>query len=221
MNRLDFMRSMVSPLPNAVLKKYPNGNIMQLWGENPTAYSSAFGQHDDVHRYLGGHSGIDISTGYGDTVVAAHDGVVEAIDTNPADSGGIQIKLTSDPLDGEEVGNSKIETVYCHLKGIVVTAGQRVRQGDPIGYEGNTGFVISGGTSYWGNAPAGAGTHLHFGLHELILHTVGGVSAWMGRYQNPMMGTSDPLYYLTGDTAGEVNVLHNILDYIKAKFGWA
>lgn len=210
MNRIDFLKNLKSPLPNAVLKKYPNGNIMQLWGESPTLYSAAFGQHDDVHTYLGGHSGIDISTGDGDTVVAAHDGTVSGIDTDPTHAGGIQIKITSDPLDGEEPGNSKIETVYCHLKDIVVQVDQRVTQGQVIGHEGNTGFVVSGNVSYWGNAPAGKGTHLHFGLHELILHTVGGVSAWIGRYNNPLMGTSDPLPYLTGDLSGLRIVLMNI-----------
>jgi hypothetical protein len=58
-------------------------------------------------------------------------------------------------------------------------------------------------------------THLHFGLHELILHTVDGVSAWMGRYNNPMMGTSDPLPWLTGDESGTVGVLQNILALLR------
>ena len=44
--------------------------------------------------------------------------------------------------------------------------GQRVKQGDFIGYGGYTGFVVSGTTEYWGNAPAGKGTHLHFGVYE-------------------------------------------------------
>jgi murein DD-endopeptidase MepM/ murein hydrolase activator NlpD len=219
MKRTDFLDNLKSPLPNAVLKKYPNGNIMQLWGENPTLYSGAFGQHDDVHRYLGGHSGTDISTFYGDAVCAAHDGTISGIDTDPTHAGGIQIKITSDPLDGETPGNSAVETVYCHLKDVSVAVGQRVKQGQIISHEGNTGFVTSGGVAYWGNAPTEKGTHLHFGLHELILHTVGGVSAWTARYNNPLMGTSDPLPYLTGDLSGLAIVLRNAAALLK-KWGF-
>lgn len=63
--------------------------------------------------------------------------------------------------------NSRICTVYCHLDEIAVEPGQVVKQGDLLGYEGNTGFVVSGGTQYWGDAPAGKGVHLHFGLYDM------------------------------------------------------
>lgn len=215
MTRQDFLKNLKSPLPNAILKKFPQGNIMQLWGESADLYSAAFGFKDDVHRYLGGHSGLDISTHQGDTVVAAHDGEIEMLQTDPISTGGLMVYLLSDPLDGETVGNSRVQTIYAHLSKILVMKGQKIKQGDPLGLEGNTGFVVSGDTSYWGNAPSGVGTHLHFGLHELVLNN----GALTQRYNNPLQGTSDPLPYLTGDYSGEVGLLKQMLLLLQKWYG--
>lgn len=211
MKRIDFLKSMTSPLPNAVLKKFPKGNIMQYWGENPQLYSLSYHYDDDIHRYLGGHSGVDISTKQRDPVYAAHAGTVIAAGGQKSDAGGIVVQIQSSPLDDEETANSKVQTNYLHLDECIVHIGDTVSQGQQIGYEGNSGFVISGMTEYWGNAPAGVGTHLHFSLFEL--KRIGTV--WVPRYVNAMGNTSDPLYYLTGDTGGEVTVLQNILAFLK------
>ena len=185
-----------------VLKKFPLGNIYQLWGENPELYSSAFGHHDDFYRYIGGHSGIDITTFHRDKIYSAHDGYVRMINTNRTTLGGLYLRITTDPFkDGKD--EVKVETDYGHLDEIIVKVNQRVKKGDLIGYMGNTGFVISGGTPYWGNAPAGKGTHLHFGLREFIKKT-----AWENRRTNPLGNTIDPLPYLTGDYSG-INILLN------------
>lgn len=92
--------------------------------------------------------------------------------------------------------NSRVCIVYCHLGEIAIQPGQVVKQGDLLGYEGNTGFVVSGGTQYWDNAPTGKGVHLHFGLHELML---GKDFRWQQRYPKdlPLKGSSDPLQYIT------------------------
>jgi murein DD-endopeptidase MepM/ murein hydrolase activator NlpD len=165
MNRVDYLRNLTSPLPNAVLKKYPTGNIMQLWGESPELYSAGM---DAFHVAFGGHMGIDIATHHRDPIHAAHRGMVTIVNNNFKDGrlnqGGIEIWITSDEMDGETTGNSRVATVYCHLDETIVRIGQRVEQGEIIGYEGNTGMIVSGGVQFWGNAPAGKGTHLHFGL---------------------------------------------------------
>lgn len=222
MKRTDFLRRLKSPLPSAKLDKWPKGDIRQYYGENPEAYSTAFGQADDLHKFLGGHSGIDIATFHRDPVYAAHDGVVQSLKTDRTSIGGIVVYLTSDPLDDKGVGDARAQTAYAHLDEAVVKLNQRVKQGDLIGYEGNTGFVISGGTTYWGNAPAGIGTHLHFSLYEHVL--VNGVM-WRSRDFNPMGNSSDPLPFISdptpfddvadGNLSGWKIVLANATAYLK------
>lgn len=87
------------------------------------------------------HSGTDIAAVAGTPILAAADGTVAI--ANGADpwggSYGYYIKL--DHGEG-------METLYAHCSAITVTAGQRVRQGEVIGYVGTTGNST--------------GNHLHF-----------------------------------------------------------
>ena len=221
MKRTDFLASLKSPLPNATLKKWPEGHVRQYWSENAPLYSTAFGQNDDLHYYLGGHSGIDIATFHRDPVCAAHDGIVDHVRNERTGLGGLVIYLNSDPLTDLVEGDCRVQTAYGHLDEIACVLGQRVKAGDIIGYEGNTGFVVSG-QPYWGNAPAGVGTHLHFGLYEHNL--VNGT--WRYRYTNPMQNSSDPLSYISdptpfddvadGNLGGLINVLSNMAKYLKS-----
>jgi murein DD-endopeptidase MepM/ murein hydrolase activator NlpD len=216
MKRTDFLIALKSPLPNAILKEYPAGNVMQLWGENPELYSAGM---DSFHVHLGGHMGVDIATFHRDPVYAAHEGMVVIVNgSDRTRQGGLEVWITSPELDGEEPGNSRIQTVYCHLDEIAVKLGQTVSQGDLIGYEGNTGMVISGGKRFWGNAPQGVGTHLHFGLYEDIKRN----GTWERRYHNPLRDSVDPLPYISetaenplGNLAGLSVVLKNIAKYLS------
>lgn len=91
------------------------------------------------------HSGTDIAAPAGTPILAAADGTVTI--ANGADpwggSYGYYIKL--DHGEG-------METLYAHCSAITVTAGQRVRQGEVIGYVGTTGNST--------------GNHLHFEVLE-------------------------------------------------------
>lgn len=226
MKRTDFLAGLKSPLPNAVLKKAPQGNIMQYWGENAELYSTSFGHKDDLHKFLGGHSGIDIATFHRDPVYAAHDGYVSSIKTKRDDLGGLVVYITSDPLDDKAVGDCRVQTAYAHLDAVDVSVNQRVKKLDRIGYEGNTGFVVSGGTPYWGNAPAGLGTHLHFALYEQRLEQ--GVM-WRPRDLNPLGNSVDPLPYISdptpfdnvadGNLSGLAIVLANAKKYLNFILG--
>lgn len=216
MRKEDFLKNLGNPVPSAVLKKYPAGQVFQLWGESPELYSAAFGHNDDLHRYLGGHSGLDIVGAHRCEVVAAHDGTVDHILTSRIQLGGLVVYLMSPPLDGETTGNSKIRTAYAHLDEMVVSVGEWVKKGQRIGYMGNTGFIVSGGTPYWGNAPAGKGTHLHFSLYEYILKN----NALVQRHSNPLGGSADPLPYLTGDFSGTTSLLQKALAYLKKLRGY-
>ena len=225
MNRLDFLFGLTSPLPNAILKKHPQGHLRQWWGENPQLYSPNMG---DLHAHLGGHTGIDIATFHRDPVYAAHDGYIPQgmLFNDPTRPGGREVWVYSPILDGELPLNSQVTTVYCHLDEIAVKEGQQVKQGQLLGYEGNTGFVVSGGTQYWGNAPANKGTHLHFGLYELMFKD----GKWQQRYpvDLPLRGSSDPLPYITesaarpeGDITGLSLLVGRMASYLKKKFGSA
>jgi murein DD-endopeptidase MepM/ murein hydrolase activator NlpD len=86
--------------------------------------------------------GIDIGQSEG-PVVAATDGVVIFAGGNPCCSYGLYTVVESP---------EGIITLYGHLESISVTDGQRVRQGQPLGTVGCTGYCF--------------GTHLHFEVIE-------------------------------------------------------
>lgn len=205
----DFLYGMVNPVPSVRLDIYPRGAVFQHWGKNPELYSAAFGYKDDFHKYTGGHSGLDIVGAHRTPVVSAHEGVVKAIKTDRVSLGGLCLWIDSPTLNlGGK--HSRITTGYGHLDEIVVTEGANVAKGQIIGYMGNTGFIVSGGTPYWGNAPAGKGTHLHFSLYEYVW----GNGQFQPRFQNGMQNSTDPLPYLTRNPIGLVTVLQNIAKYL-------
>ena len=74
------------------------------------------------------HSGVDISTGFGEEVRAAADGIVVAADRNA----GYGRVVVVDHGAG-------ITTWYAHLSAYRVAAGQAVQRGDIIGYVGSSG----------------------------------------------------------------------------------
>ena len=88
------------------------------------------------------HQGTDIMAPYGAKVFAYTDGVVSRHSTSVA--GGISLYL---------LGNNGVEYFYAHLSGYAVPAGTRVRAGQLVAYNGQ-----SGNAQY--TAP-----HTHFEVH--------------------------------------------------------
>jgi murein DD-endopeptidase MepM/ murein hydrolase activator NlpD len=96
----------------------------------------------------GGHTGRDFATPIGTPIVAVGDGVIDfagQADWTPNDNplwmmGSICIILNC--------GDSEPDFTYGHLSDVAVAQGERVSQGQIIGYTGNTG--------------ASTGPHLHF-----------------------------------------------------------
>lgn len=101
------------------------------WRSNPFGGSS--GEY---------HSGVDISAPYGTAIRATADGNVEQSGWN----GDYGIAVTLYHRDG-------IETLYGHMSRTAVSAGQTVKKGQVIGYEGATGRAT--------------GAHVHY---EVIVH---------------------------------------------------
>jgi murein DD-endopeptidase MepM/ murein hydrolase activator NlpD len=105
--------------------------------------TSSFGSRLDPFNGEGAfHTGIDIATSTGDAVRAPADGTV--------------IKAGMGTGYGREVvldHGHGVETLYAHLSGFAVIAGQDIRRGDILGYVGSSGHAT--------------GPHLHY---EVRIH---------------------------------------------------
>ncbi|MBC7561840.1 MAG: M23 family metallopeptidase [Gemmatimonadaceae bacterium] len=110
-------------------------------GRGNDAIQSLFGVDRDGGARA--HHGIDIFAPRGTPVLAATDGIVRS--TAPNDLGGNVVWL-ADIARGQSL-------YYAHLDRQAVSAGQRVRTGDTLGFVGNTGNART-------TAP-----HLHFGIY--------------------------------------------------------
>ncbi|MEA2536798.1 MAG: hypothetical protein QOF11_1032 [Chloroflexota bacterium] len=109
------------------------------------------------------HDGLDVASFCGDVVVAAHDGWVLAAGRRfdpwigwvgslephirRMNQGGLwgELPITVIVDDGDGY-----RAIYAHFNAVTVKAGQYVRAGQQIGWEGSTGFAT--------------GCHVHFGL---------------------------------------------------------
>lgn len=86
------------------------------------------------------HTGVDIAASSGTTIYASAAGEVVEVGYN-ANTWGYYVKIKHD---------STYSTLYLHMSRYTVTKGQKVKQGDVIGYVGRTGFVT--------------GSHCHFSI---------------------------------------------------------
>ena len=117
-------------------------NAPSLWPVTGTITSS-FGERQDPFNGEGAfHSGIDIATAYGDPVRATADG--EVLKAGFANGYGREVLIDHD---------NGIQTLYGHLSGFAVTAGEHVSRGQVIGYVGTSG--------------RSTGPHLHY---EVRIH---------------------------------------------------
>jgi len=132
------LNSLVNFFESQSLKLATTPSIM------PTAgwISSQFGMRADP--FTGReqmHWGVDISTNTGNPIVATADGIV--------------LQVLTDKYLGKHVilshGNG-ITTLYGHMNGFAVRAGQQVKRGDVIGYVGQTGKAV--------------GPHVHYEVHR-------------------------------------------------------
>ena len=111
--------------------------------------SSGFGgRFHPIFRNWRAHTGVDFAAPRGTRVIASADGVVVAAGTRGGYGNAVEIRH-----------GGGITTLYAHLSGFAkgIRAGARVRQAEPIGYVGSTGFAT--------------GPHLHYefkisGVHQ-------------------------------------------------------
>ncbi|MDR1971830.1 MAG: M23 family metallopeptidase [Treponema sp.] len=129
---LDSQSALLTEIPSVWPIRGGIGHISMFFGQNENPFTGQY--------YI--HKGMDISTyRSGDPIVATADGQVVTID-----------------FDAEGFGNYIIikhkhgyYTRYAHLQKTAARIGQRVQQGEVIGYIGNTGLST--------------GPHLHYEVH--------------------------------------------------------
>jgi murein DD-endopeptidase MepM/ murein hydrolase activator NlpD len=102
-----------------------NGRVSQNWGKS------------NIHYAAGHHTGMDFGVAVGTPVRAAANGVVVRVGGEGAYGNTVHVRHP----DGTT-------SVYAHLSGFGVKAGQRVKSGQQIARSGNTG--------------RSTGAHLHF-----------------------------------------------------------
>lgn len=112
---------------------------------------------------LEGHDGIDFAVSQGTKVYAPHDGTVYNGTENLA---GKYVYLDN----GKEV------SLLAHLNRWIVESGVKVKEGQHVGYSGNTGYSI--------------GAHLHWGYFRHPRNNGNGFGGYI-----------DPLKYLEGETS--------------------
>jgi murein DD-endopeptidase MepM/ murein hydrolase activator NlpD len=129
---LDSQSALLTEIPSIWPIKGGIGHISMFFGQNENPFTGQY--------YI--HKGIDVSTyRQGDPIVATADGQVVTIDYEHSGFGNnVIIKH-----------KHGFYTRYAHMLTIRVKAGQRVQQGEVIGYIGNTGLST--------------GPHLHYEVH--------------------------------------------------------
>jgi murein DD-endopeptidase MepM/ murein hydrolase activator NlpD len=129
---LDSQNTLLSEIPSIWPIKGGLGHISMSFGQNKHPFTGQY--------YI--HKGIDLSTyRQGDPVVATADGQVVTLES---EQGGFGNYIIIRHKHG-------FYTRYAHLLSFRVTTGQRVQQGEIIGYIGNTGLST--------------GPHLHYEVH--------------------------------------------------------
>lgn len=115
-----------------MLKSIPA--ILPISNKDLTRTASGFGLR--IHPYykiIKFHSGMDFTAPTGTEIYATGDGTVKEVVTSQR---GLGKHLVIDHGFG-------YETVYAHLDGFNVKAGQKVHRGDVIGFVGNTGMSVA------------------------------------------------------------------------------
>ena len=108
--------------------------------------TSSFGRRKDPFTGQDvGHQGIDYAKSGNVPILAAADGIVKQYTSDNTTYG--KVLYITHTINGKQM-----DTTYAHLKSKTVKAGDKVKQGQIIGYMGSTG--------------RSTGQHLHFEVHD-------------------------------------------------------
>lgn len=180
---------LITPIKDYKHALYPEGDVTQWFGENPTLYAN---------MGMKGHNGIDVISPHGEPLRALEDGTVLDVKEDPKGYGK-HIRFISKAADTDGYFR---EWTYGHNSQNLVAIGDEITAGQVIALMGNTGFVVSGATPFWKNNPY-AGTHLHLGLRKVKRMKKGGWSypgsdilIQVLNYNNGYKGSIDPTPFL-------------------------
>ncbi len=158
-----------SKLPGLLNFPILNPVITQLYGETQFA-KRAYRNHF--------HNGVDMGVPIGTPVYAAADGTVFRVDDNDRGTSRWRKYQYGEYIMINHKDN--LTTLYAHLSRSLVTDGEKVTQGELIGYSGETGYAD--------------GPHVHFGLYwtpSIQLKTIYPAAGLV-----PVGVTIDPMIYL-------------------------
>jgi murein DD-endopeptidase MepM/ murein hydrolase activator NlpD len=123
--------------------------------------TSSFGERNDPFNGEGAfHRGVDISSDIGTRIIAPADGIIRFADFMNGYGRAVII----------DHGNG-ISTLYGHLSGFAVTAGQLVHRGDAVGYVGQSGRSTGPHLHYEVrifNTPVNPSKYLRFSLNQQV-----------------------------------------------------
>ena len=121
-----------------------NGEVLLRWPLSTHIITAGWTYNDGS-----AHNAIDLRAGAGTPVYAAEGGTVDQLQTWDGHTRtGMQSYGTMVRLRHADYRGQPLQTRYAHLTRVCVKAGQLVREGDLLGYSGQTGNC--------------AGAHLHF-----------------------------------------------------------
>lgn len=172
----------------------------------PFGVNGAYYQANGIN--ILGHNGLDIFATDGQTIRAAHDGIITFTGEDGKGGLGVVIRTQEEFTYGE--ANDKVaffKSIYWHCKPntFKVKPGDIVKAGDAIAQADNTGFSTV--------------THLHFGIKP-IAKTGEADWTWANlENDNGYMGCIDPtLYfnkYFAQDAQLVISILQKIIELLK------
>lgn len=185
-----------------------------------TGINQPFGAAPGGVNPYGGHTGMDFGTEIGTPIYAPAAGVIEYAQwfttdngsDNPywiTNGGGITVVLGCD-------GGDSPSFVFSHLRSTSKNPGDRVKQGDVIGYSGNTGKWTTGAHLHFEAIPPG------FNLNSPTygrVNPAGYCSGYRGNTTAPQAGTIKPLpkgLFVTLTAAQEKLILDRITKYVDS-----
>jgi len=123
--------------------------------------TSHFGERNDpFNGECAFHRGVDISSDIGTRIIAPADGIVRFADFMNGYGRAVMI----------DHGNG-VSTLYGHMSGFAVTAGQFIRRGDAVGYVGQSGRSTGPHLHYEVrifNRPVNPSKYLRFSLNQQV-----------------------------------------------------
>ncbi len=182
----------INNLDNEIAKRLGNNKIIpgkgQISWPMQGTLTQGYGNTGFTSLGYNFHNGIDIAAPAGRQIYAVADGVVNATGTGQGAYGNwVAIKHSTGKFEGRA-----IVSLYGHMSSFVVKSGQTVKQGDLVGFEGNTG-----NTTRLLYGPH-RGYHIHFTIFDANGFGVapGTLTKTYGPYQVPYGATYNPLSFL-------------------------